>query len=282
MTSPVPGLRFLRELGRGAQGVVHLAREADTGELVAVKVLTPVADPHARETFRRELDCTAALRHPNIVRFRRSHAEPLAFTAEYCPGGSVADVVTRDGPMPAAAAVPLIRQALAGLAHAHTAEIPVRLAAGGTTVARGLVHRDLKPQNLLLGADGRLKVADFGLAKAYDLAGLSGRTPTGAIGGSLAFMPRRQLVDYKYARPAADLWALTACLYWLVTGATPRDFRRGTDPVAVVLREPAVPVHQRGVALPPRLAALIDDVLSDADSAPQTATDLAGALLDLA
>jgi serine/threonine protein kinase len=268
------GLTVLRELGSGAQGVVHLAREPD-GRLVAVKTLTA---PDATDLFRRELDCTAALRHPNIVRFHRSLAEPLGFVAEYCPGGSVAD----HGPFGIEQAVALTRQAAAALRYAHTAEIPVLHADGTTAVGRGLVHRDIKPQNLLLTADGRLKVADFGLAKAYDQAGFSGRTPTGAIAGSVAFMPRRQLIDYKYARPDADVWALAACLYWMLTGATPRDFRPGADPVAIVLREPAVPIRERLPTLPATLASVVDDLLNETGtSPPSTAADLDDALADL-
>ncbi|WP_307872646.1 FHA domain-containing serine/threonine-protein kinase [Paractinoplanes ovalisporus] len=249
------GLTVLRELGRGAQGVVHLARETD-GRLVAVKTLTA---PGATALFRRELDCTAALRHPNIVRFHRSLADPLGFVAEYCAGGSVAD----HGPYGIEVAVPLVRQAAAALRYAHTAAIPVVHADGSTAVGRGLVHRDIKPENLLLTADGRLKVGDFGLAKAYDQAGLSGRTPSGAIAGSVAFMPRRQVIDYKYARPEVDVQALAACLYWMLTGATPRDFPPGADPVAVVLREPPVPIRKRLPTLPEPAASVVDAALGE-------------------
>ncbi len=261
------GLTVLSELGSGAQGVVHLAREPD-GRLVAVKTL---AVPGASEVFRRELDCTAALRHPHIVRFHRSLAEPLGFVAEYCPGGSIAG----HGPFAVEQAVALTRQAAAALRYAHSAEIPVVHADGTTATGRGLVHRDIKPQNLLLTADGRLKVADFGLAKAFDQAGLSGRTPTGAIAGSVAFMPRRQLIDYKYARPDVDVWALTACLYWMLTGFPPRDFRPGADPVAVVLREPPIPIGRRLPSLPAPLASVIDDLLNESAA---SAADLDDAL----
>jgi serine/threonine protein kinase len=127
----------------------------------------------------------------------------------------------------------------------------------------GLVHRDLKPQNLLLTADGRLKIADFRLAKAFDQAGLSGRTRTGAIGGSVACMPRRQVFDYKYARPEVDLWAITACLYWTITGQPPRDFPPDTDPVAVILRQPPILIRDRLATVPAALAEVIDAVLDE-------------------
>jgi eukaryotic-like serine/threonine-protein kinase len=274
---PVPGLRILRELGRGGQGVVHLARHTASGTLVAVKRLSTPGefDGGARDAFTRELDCVKALRHENIVRFHDSVADPLCFTCEYCAGGSVADLVlSRGGRLAADEAVPLVLQALDGLAYAHQAPVPVRLADGTTAVGQGLVHRDIKPQNLLL-AGPVLKIADFGLAKAFDKAGLSGHTFTGAIGGSVAFMPRRQLADYKYAKPDVDLWAVTACLYWMLTGETPHDFPPGAEPVAIVLRESPVPVRERLDTVPARLAETIDQALAEP---PASATELAETL----
>lgn len=146
----------------------------------------------------------------------------------------------------------------------------------------GMVHRDIKPQNLLLAGSDRqpvLKIADFGLAKAFDHAGLSGRTHTGAVGGSVAFMPRRQLIDYKYARPDVDLWAVMACLYWTLTGETPRTFPPDADPVAVVLREPPIPLRERLPSIPRPLADVIDAALDEtAENTPTSAAALAGTL----
>lgn len=282
---PVPGLRTLRELGRGGQGVVHLARHSASGRLVAVKTLTAQGhvNPTARDAFLRELDCTKALRHPNIVRFHESAADPLCFVCEYCAGGSVADhVLRRGGRLAADEAVPLVLQALDGLAYAHQAEVLVRLADGRTAAGHGLVHRDIKPQNLLLAGSARnpvLKIADFGLAKAFDQAGLSGHTHTGGLGGSVAFMPRRQLIDYKYARPDVDVWAVTACLYWMLTGETPRDLPPDADPVAIVLREPPIPVRERLRSIPRRLAEAIDETLDEtANATPASASALSRTL----
>lgn len=283
----LPGLRTLWELGRGAQGVVHLARHTASGRLMAVKTLTPQGriDPAARDAFLREFDCTKALRHPHVVRFHGSaaHDDTLCFTCEYCAGGSVADLVLRrGGRLVVDEAVPLVLQALDGLAYAHEAEVPVQLANGGTGAGRGLVHRDIKPQNLLLAGSDRkpvLKIADFGLAKAFDHAGLSGRTHTGAVGGSVAFMPRRQLIDYKYARPDVDLWAVMACLYWMLTGETPRTFPPDADPVAVVLHEPPIPIRERLPSLPRQLADVIDAALDETpENTPASATALSRAL----
>lgn len=280
--------RVLHEIGRGGQSVVYLARHEPSGRLVALKTLLAdrAVDPAARDGFLREFACTRGLRHPNVVALHSGGSAGTAFffTCEYCPGGSVADLVARrGGRLTVDEAVPIVLDALDGLAYAHRAELPVTLADGRTAVARGLVHRDIKPQNLLLTAGPRgetvTKVADFGLAKAFDQAGLSGHTRTGAIGGSVAFQARAQLIDYKYARPEVDLWALTACLYWMLTGMTPRDFPSGADPIAVVLRTRPVPVRQRLTSVPPRLAGVIDEMLVDNPRVPATtAAELADAL----
>jgi len=109
--------------------------------------------------------------------------------------------------------------------------------------------------------------------------GLVGQTRSGAIGGSVAFMPRCQLIDYKYARPDVDLWAIMACLYWMLTGGTPRDFPPTADPVAIVLREPPIPVRERLPTIPQPLAEVIDGTLAEpADTVPTSASTLSWTL----
>ncbi|MEV4845129.1 FHA domain-containing serine/threonine-protein kinase [Micromonospora matsumotoense] len=280
--------RVLREIGRGGHSVVYLARHEPSGRLVALKTLLAdrAVDPAARDAFRREIACTRGLRHRNVVALHSGGAadDAFFFTCEYCPGGSVAELVARrGGRLTVDEAVPITLDALDALAYAHRTELAVVLADGRTEIAHGLVHRDVTPQNLLLatGPDGEVitKVADFGLAKAFEKAGLSGHTGTGAIGGSIAFQARAQLIDFKYARPEVDLWAVTACLYWMLTGATPRDFPVGADPVAVVLRTRPVPVRQRLGTVPPRLAGVIDEMLVDQPRVTATtATELADTL----
>ncbi len=268
----IRGYKIVRELGRGGQGVVYLARHEDSGELVALKMLlAEVAVAHkARDGFLREIESTRVLRHPNVVEFRDSGAcgAVFFFVCEYCNGGSV-DRLTAEhgGTLPVEEAVPIVLQALDGLAYAHSAEIPgVRLADGTVGPSRGLVHRDIKPSNILLAGSGSAqvaKLADFGLAKAFDRAGLSGHTRTGSVGGTVAVMARAQIVNYKFAKPEVDVWAIAASLYWMLTGAPPRNFPSGVDPIAVVLRDAAVPIRQRVPSIPRRLAAVIDEALID-------------------
>jgi hypothetical protein len=142
----------------------------------------------------------------------------------------------------------------------------VKLADGAPSTGRGLVHRDIKPHNLFLARSGdkyAAKIGDYGLAKAFDLAGLSGLTATGAAAGTPTFVPRQQLLEYKYTRPDVDVWALAASLYYVLTLQPPRDFSQGRDPWQVVLQTNPVPIRRRAPAVPARLAAVIDKALID-------------------
>ncbi len=274
----ISGYSLLEELGRGGQGVVYRARQHHSGELIALKMmLAQVAvQPRAQGKFRREIAAVQALDHPNILSLCQAGNIGAAFffTSKYCSGGSIHDLVARDGPVPPDRAVPLVLQALDGLDHAHTVKLP-----DGSV---GLVHRDLKPANILLdgkGADPVVKIADFGLAKAFDRAGLSGLTLTGAIEGTMSFMARSQIVNFKRVRPDVDVWAMAATLYFMLTGSPPREFPLGVDPVQIVLEEDPVPIRERNPAIPKALAAVIDAALVDQPrDAVTCAAQLAAAL----
>jgi eukaryotic-like serine/threonine-protein kinase len=258
----IDGYELVEKLGAGGQGVVYLARHHRSGELVAVKMLLAKVDikERSRVMFEREIANIAALTHPHVVGFRESGRVGTAwfFTTEFCAGGSVDDLIERHGRLAPEAAVPMVLQALDGLHHAHTARLP-----NGSV---GLVHRDIKPANILLARFGShliAKLADFGLSKAFDRAGLSGMTMTGTMAGTTAFMSRSQLIDYKHAQPDVDVWSMAATLYWMLTGCYPRDFRTRPDPIQVVLETAPVPIRERNPHIPPRLAAVIDEALID-------------------
>lgn len=284
----IHGYEIVRELGRGGQGVVFLARHKASGELIALKLL--LAEVAVRETarlaFMREIDTARVLRHPNIVEFRDtgSSGTTFYFACEYCDAGGVDRLmVERGGTISIEEALPIVFQVLDGLAYAHTRARPVAApGAVGGGQGTGFVHRDLKPSNILLARSGaRLvaKVADFGLSKAFDQAGLSGLTRTGSIGGTVAFMARQQVVSYKFAKPEVDVWAVAATLYNMITGALPRDFPAGMDQIAVVLDSPAIPIRERRRALPSRLAAVIDEALIERPEIPiKSALELKHAL----
>jgi serine/threonine protein kinase len=115
------------------------------------------------------------------------------------------------------------------------------------------------------------------------MAGLSGQTVTGGTAGTPVFMSRKQLLNFKYCQPDVDVWAVAACFYYLLTGQFPRDFRRG-DPLQIILTSPTIPIGQRGIPIPPRLAAVIDRALNEGDGtqplAFSTAIDFQRALKD--
>jgi serine/threonine protein kinase len=180
----------------------------------------------------------------------------------------------RGGTLPLDEAVEITLQALEGLHYAHNVLGP----------GRGLVHRDVKPANLFLSGAGSARVArvgDYGLAKAFDDAGLSGATRTGEVAGTPHFMARQQVIEFKYAEPEVDVWAMAASLYNMLTGAVPRDFPPGRDPWWMVLETPPVPIRQRKATLPADLAAVIDRALQDNPEIPfKTAKDFKEALED--
>jgi serine/threonine-protein kinase len=273
----IRGYRICKELGRGGMGAVYLALNTQTGEQVALKVMLPriAADEHAKQLFLREVENTRVLRHRNVVWLRDAGCAhgTFFFTLEYCEGGSVDQLMQRHGgPLPPGEAAPLILQALDGLDYAHNV----------FGAAKGLVHRDFKPHNLFLSGPASapvIKVGDYGLAKAFDTAGLSGLTCSGAIMGTPFFMPRQQVINFKYARPEVDVWALAASYYYLLTGKPPRDFKPGVDWWQTVLEGKAVPIRMRNSSVPTRLAEVIDHALIDNPGIPfKTAAEFKRAL----
>ncbi|MCF7732828.1 MAG: protein kinase [Akkermansiaceae bacterium] len=239
-----------RELGRGGCGAVYLATPNAGGDPVAVKLMLSraQAEPRAIEQFKREMQVIAGLQHPNIVRFLDSGSDQgtFFFVMEYCDGGSLADVaMARGGTLPPDVLMPWALQALAGLAAAHQ---------------EGFVHRDIKPQNILLHRN-RTKIGDFGLAKNFQKAGLSGMSITGRYAGTPYFMPPEQIVNFKYVKPVSDVWSFAATLYHLLTGKFPYRFDPKRDPIDIILNENPVPIRDRTPGLGKELATVIDKSL---------------------
>ncbi|HUG53998.1 MAG TPA: protein kinase [Vicinamibacteria bacterium] len=250
----VAGYRLGPLLGRGGMGVVHLATRLADGATVALKLMRPevVVDAHSREVFDREIAVTSRLRHPNVVTLfaHGSEGEHFFFAMEYCAGGSLASMIARRGKLEPGPAVRAALQALAGLSFAHE---------------NGFIHRDIKPENILL-VDAEMSVAkltDFGLAKSFEQAGLSGMTATGAAAGTLQFMPREQLTNFRLLRPTSDVWSMGATLYHMLTLEYARDFPPGKDPLSVILSGGVVPLRERDPSLPASLAAVVDRAVED-------------------
>ena len=260
-----------KELGRGGMGAVYLARRKKDGKQVAIKVMlseVEVSD-RARQEFKREIDTTRSLSHTNIVTlYDYSYSGNLFFFAlEYCEGGSILDVMAdRRGAFTLKEAVEIILPALDGLAFAHE---------------NNFVHRDLKPQNILLTAkqNGVAKVSDFGLAKSFDRAGLSGFTKTGEAAGTFPFMPKEQLTNFKFVKPVSDVFSMAATLYFMLTKETPRDIVTGQSAAEAVMRGQIIPIKKRDSGIPQGIADVIDQALaSNAKDRYQTGAEFRDAL----
>ena len=258
-------------LGRGGMGTVYSAVDRESGERCAVKVMRgdAASPPGGDPRVLRELRTAEALVHPHIVRTHAcGYADGRYFLVmELCEGGSLDERVRQGEPPGPAAAVALVLDVLDALQHAHTAPLEALDAQGRPVQVTGVVHRDIKPHNLLLAGDPsrpRVKIADFGLAKSYELAGASGVTRTGASAGTPAFMPRQQVVNFKYVQPDVDVWAVAASLYFVLSrGRTPRDFPPDRDPWLTAWHSRPVPLAERAPDVPPRLARLVDEALTD-------------------
>jgi formylglycine-generating enzyme required for sulfatase activity/tRNA A-37 threonylcarbamoyl transferase component Bud32 len=225
----VPGYDILRELGRGGMGVVYQARHVRLNRVVALKMVLAGshAGPEEQARFLSEAEAVAHLQHPHIVQiYETGQHDGLPFMAlEFVEGGSLARKI-KDAPLAPAEAARVVEQLARGMDYAHS---------------RGIVHRDLKPENVLLAADGTPKVTDFGLAKR--VVGGSDLTQTGAILGTPSYMaPEQARGSSKAVGPAADVYALGAILYRLLTGRPP--FQAATPPetlLQVMTEEPVRP-----------------------------------------
>jgi WD40 repeat protein/serine/threonine protein kinase len=239
----------VRELGRGAFGVVYLARDAHLGRDVALKVpkAAALADPGLRERFVREARAAAALDHPNVVPlYEAAEAGDSCYIASaYCPGTTLAAWLKgRDTPVPVRDAAALLATLAGAVEHAHQ---------------RGVLHRDLKPSNVLLepcatGADGLgfvPRVTDFGLAKLLSEREEAARTQSGAIVGTPAYMAPEQAGGHsREVGPAADVYALGAILYELLTGRPPFQGETVLDVLLQVRAQEPVPPGQLRARLP--------------------------------
>jgi eukaryotic-like serine/threonine-protein kinase len=195
-----------RELGRGGMAVVFLAFDAALQRRVAVKMLLPeaIVDVSVVERFLREGRTVASLDHPHVVRVMsvRSHQGTSAIVMQYVDGPSLDVVLQQRGRLPIEEAGRILSQVAAGLQHAHD---------------RGVIHRDVKPANVLIDRDGRAIVTDFGIARRDD-----GSTPTktGFVLGTVDYMSPEQRAGERVS-PATDQYALGVMAFELLTGRLP-------------------------------------------------------------
>jgi beta-lactam-binding protein with PASTA domain len=208
----------LSRIGTGGMADVYLARDQLLGRQVAVKLLHHrfAEDQEFVERFRREASSAASLSHPNVVAiFDRGEWDGTYYIAmEYLPGHSLKAVVRERGPMDPAAAIDIVIQILHAARFAHR---------------RGVIHRDLKPHNVILDEEGRAKVTDFGIARA----GASDMTLTGSIMGTAQYLSPEQAQGHAVSA-SSDIYAVGIVLYELLTGVVPFD---GETAVTIALKQ---------------------------------------------
>ena len=256
LPQPVPHYTTLRELGRGAMGVVYQARHNQTNRLVALKLIVPesAATRSAIDRFLREMSVISQLKHPNIVEWLEQGMTrgQFWFAMEYVAGSNLEALANAEpGKYPIRQACRMACQVLKGLEQAHSL---------------GFVHRDIKPENILIGRtqEGLLaKISDFGLAKSFRGLGLSGLTFSGEMRGTVPFMPPEQMLDFKTVTPSADLYATAATLYYLISGQFIYDqVGDGGDLIRTLLEESPVPIQSRRPDVPAGLAAVLQKCLA--------------------
>ncbi|MCA9263168.1 MAG: protein kinase [Planctomycetales bacterium] len=263
--------QLIEELARGGMGVVYRAFDTRLQRTVALKTILTgnLASGEEVQRFRIEAEASAKLDHPHIVPIYEvgQHDRTHFFVMKYLPGGNLADQLSAVREDPRRAAQLLLDVACA-VEHAHQ---------------RGILHRDLKPQNIMLDEHGQPYVTDFGLAKFSQPTGPhesdSGLTRTGAILGTPSYMAPEQALGQIAVTTACDIYALGAILYESITGQRPYQGKSAMDTVLLVMRGELIPPRQVNPAVPAELALVCQKCLAkDPADRYSTAAELASDL----
>jgi serine/threonine protein kinase len=247
-----PRYLILRELGRGGMGVVYQARQTVMNRPVVIKVINKVLldQPDALERFHREVRAAAKLAHPNIVTaYDAEQAGDLhMLVMEFVPGQSLEEVLRKKGLLPVAQACSYIRQAALGLQHAHK---------------QGMVHRDIKPQNLMLTPQGQVKILDFGLARIASERSQGGAlTAANAYMGTPDYSSPEQATDARTADIRADLYSLGCTLYCLLAGRPPFQEDTAVKTILAHLEKEPQPLPELRPDVPAALWAVVARLLA--------------------
>ena len=256
--------RLLRKLGEGGMGTVYKAVHARLDRTVAIKVLPKdrMKSEQAIARFQHEMKAVGQLVHPHIVQATDAGEAGgvLFLVMEFIDGVDLSELVRRSGPLQIANACRLICEAAIGLEYAHQ---------------RGLIHRDVKPSNLMLSCEGRTKILDFGLALlTVEQPTGEERTPTGQIIGTADFMAPEQATDSHAVDVRADVYSLGCTLYKLLTGFAPFSngkHRSSLSKMLAHVQEPVPSVKRCRGDVPDELAAILDRMLAK-DPADRFAT----------
>jgi len=283
----IRGYHVEHEIKHSGIGMIYKARELRTGQSVVIKTLPPEedADPYKAYIFQREFNIIRQLNHKHIVRFfeHGKNDDIFYFILEFVDGMDLAKFIRlKGGRVSLDEAVPIMLGILDGLAYAHYAKITLQDAEGESEIFEGIVHRNLKPQNILLTRKERLwipKIADFGLSKSFESAGLTDVTTPGDVFGTPIYWSREQITHYRYLDPATDVFSIAAVFYEMLTGSWVREGfkelsnkykRLGrlpgiSDYMSVIGANPPVPIRNRNPDIPKPIAEVIDRALHEAE-----------------
>jgi len=241
----IPGYTDFRELGRGAMAKVYRAKQRSLDRFVAVKILPQkfANNPQFIERFFREGQAAAKLNHPNIVQAFDvgHHRETYYFVMEYVDGRTVHEDIVKQQKYKEADAIEVIIQVAQALEHAHE---------------QGLIHRDVKPKNIMIANTGVVKLADMGLARAMSDKEVAEEEKGKAFGTPYYISPE-QVMGLDSVDPRADIYSLGATLYHMVTGVVPYE---GKDPSEVMKKHLKAPLNPPD-HVNPKLSAGISEVI---------------------
>ncbi|HEX4981557.1 MAG TPA: Stk1 family PASTA domain-containing Ser/Thr kinase [Ilumatobacteraceae bacterium] len=239
-----------KRIGRGGMADVFLARDLLLDRQVAVKVLFPefAIDPNFVERFRREAQAAANLSHPNIVNVYDwgKYSGTYFITMEYVQGRTLAEILRTNRQLTAKQGAEIASEVAAALGFAHEA---------------GLAHRDIKPANILIGSNGQVKVADFGIARAMNAPTESNLTQAGAVMGTASYFSPEQAQGAQ-PDPRSDLYSLGIVMYEMVAGRPPFT---GENPVSIAYKQvhdPPQPLNQIVADIPRPFEAIIAKLLA--------------------
>ncbi len=249
--------QILDKLGQGGMGMVFKARHRHTGRLGALKILPPsfARDRNAVLRFKREIEAAGRLKHPNLVAaFDAAEDRGVHFLVmDYVAGSDLDQIIRARGPMSVVEAVDCLIQAARGLEAAHAA---------------GIVHRDIKPGNLMLDGDGTVRVLDLGLARIVEAANPLGQaagkrlTDSGMCMGTVDYMAPEQAEDSRQAGHRADIYSLGCTHYYLLTGSHPFDGETTLKRLMAHQQQPAPKLRVARADVPPALETVFQKMMA--------------------